>query len=80
MYIIYKAKLQGVGFEYKMHTTFGDSFFWFNMLTGCMKSYFMTTIIKEVLSCLIPMKLKFYPGYWIRNKACNIIVNELFRL
>lgn len=27
MYIIYKAKLQGIGFEYKMHTTFGDSFF-----------------------------------------------------
>ncbi|WP_339184980.1 hypothetical protein [Oceanobacillus sp. FSL W7-1293] len=27
MYIIYKAKLQGIGFKYKMRTTFSDSFF-----------------------------------------------------
>ncbi|MFD1413641.1 hypothetical protein [Oceanobacillus jeddahense] len=34
MYIIYKTKLQDLGFEYKMHTTFGDFFFLFQHTDG----------------------------------------------
>ncbi|WP_440895621.1 hypothetical protein ACS127_13830 [Amphibacillus sp. Q70] len=40
MYIVYKRELEGIGFEYEVNTTFGDSFLLIQYLDGMCEIFF----------------------------------------